>query len=150
MSGSCQLCANVLGSKFPSYTPGADADGDIDALSLWAGQSVVLVHKVQPAAQIVREIVTEAQAILDGLAQRRLKLLDGEACAVASRGQAQSLRPTPWHRVAYLRACTSSWDVGRWHPFTFLGWSATLASAGACSELMREASSPELVRTLGG
>jgi len=50
--------------RYRSYTPGADAEGDIDALSLWAGQSVALVHKVQPAAEIVREIVSEAQTIL--------------------------------------------------------------------------------------
>lgn len=32
--------------------------GDIDALSLWAGQSVALVNRVQPAAEIVRELVS--------------------------------------------------------------------------------------------
>lgn len=31
--------------RYQSYTPGDDADGDIDALSLWAGQSVGLVSK---------------------------------------------------------------------------------------------------------
>jgi len=45
-------------------------DGDIDAMSLWAGQSVALVHKRQPAAEIVREIDSEAQAILLRLARR--------------------------------------------------------------------------------
>ena len=55
--------------RYRSYTPAADADGDIDALSLWAGQSVALVHKIQPAAEIVREINSEARAILLRLAQ---------------------------------------------------------------------------------
>jgi nitronate monooxygenase len=55
--------------RYRSYTPEADADGDIDALSLWAGQSVGLVHKIQPAAEIVREIDSEARAILLRLAQ---------------------------------------------------------------------------------
>jgi NAD(P)H-dependent flavin oxidoreductase YrpB (nitropropane dioxygenase family) len=50
--------------RYRSYTPAADAEGDIDALSLWAGQSVALVHKTQPAAEIVREIFSEAQAVL--------------------------------------------------------------------------------------
>jgi NAD(P)H-dependent flavin oxidoreductase YrpB (nitropropane dioxygenase family) len=59
--------------RYRSYTPGADADGDIEALSLWAGQSVALVHRVQPAAEIIREIVSEAQSVLDRLAQRRLE-----------------------------------------------------------------------------
>jgi NAD(P)H-dependent flavin oxidoreductase YrpB (nitropropane dioxygenase family) len=58
--------------RYRSYTPGADAEGDIDALSLWAGQSVALIHKVQPAGEIVREIVSEAQTILFRLTQHRL------------------------------------------------------------------------------
>jgi NAD(P)H-dependent flavin oxidoreductase YrpB (nitropropane dioxygenase family) len=56
--------------RYRSYTPGTDAEGDIDALSLWAGQSAALVHKRQPAAEIVREIAGEAQAILFGLARQ--------------------------------------------------------------------------------
>jgi hypothetical protein len=32
--------------------------GDIDAISLWAGQSVALVRKPQPAAEIVAELVS--------------------------------------------------------------------------------------------
>jgi len=59
--------------RYRSYTPGTDAEGDIDALSLWAGQSAALVHKRQPAAEIVREIVGEAQAILLRLAQQQLR-----------------------------------------------------------------------------
>lgn len=57
--------------RYRSYTPAADAEGDIDALALWAGQSAALVRKIQPAAEIVREIDAEAQAILLRLAQRR-------------------------------------------------------------------------------
>src|SRR3954463_6225080 len=34
--------------RYQSYTPGDDAEGDIEALSLWAGQSVGLVSKIQP------------------------------------------------------------------------------------------------------
>src|SRR6185312_5445081 len=55
--------------RYRSYTPGADAEGDIDALSLWAGQSVGLVHKTQPAAEIVLEIEREARTILQRLAR---------------------------------------------------------------------------------
>jgi NAD(P)H-dependent flavin oxidoreductase YrpB (nitropropane dioxygenase family) len=50
--------------RYQSYTPGNDAEGDIDAMSLWAGQSVGLVSKVQAAGDIVREIAGEARAIL--------------------------------------------------------------------------------------
>jgi NAD(P)H-dependent flavin oxidoreductase YrpB (nitropropane dioxygenase family) len=53
--------------RYQSYTPGADAEGDVEALSLWAGQSVGLVSRVQPASEIVREIAEEARAILGKL-----------------------------------------------------------------------------------
>jgi nitronate monooxygenase len=55
--------------RYQAYTPGADAEGNIDALSLWAGQSVGLVSKVQSAGVIVREIADEAKSILQRLAQ---------------------------------------------------------------------------------
>ena len=56
--------------RYRPAPPAADAEGDIDAMALYAGQSVALVHKRQPAAEIVREIVSEAQAILLGLARQ--------------------------------------------------------------------------------
>jgi NAD(P)H-dependent flavin oxidoreductase YrpB (nitropropane dioxygenase family) len=55
--------------RYQSYTPGADDDGDIDAMALWAGQSVGLVSTVQSAAEIVRQIADEANAVLRRLAQ---------------------------------------------------------------------------------
>jgi NAD(P)H-dependent flavin oxidoreductase YrpB (nitropropane dioxygenase family) len=55
--------------RYQSFTPAADVEGDIDALSLWAGQSVGLVSKVQPAGDIVREIAEDARLILRRLAQ---------------------------------------------------------------------------------
>jgi NAD(P)H-dependent flavin oxidoreductase YrpB (nitropropane dioxygenase family) len=56
--------------RYQSYTPGADVEGDVDALSLWAGQGVGLVSKMQPAGDIVKEIADEARLILRHLAQR--------------------------------------------------------------------------------
>jgi NAD(P)H-dependent flavin oxidoreductase YrpB (nitropropane dioxygenase family) len=50
--------------RYQSYTPGADAEGDIDAMSLWAGQGVGLVSNPQSAADIVREIAEQADSIL--------------------------------------------------------------------------------------
>ena len=50
--------------RYQSYTPGPDAEGDIDALPMWAGQSVGLVSRVQPAAEIVRQIAEEAKLVL--------------------------------------------------------------------------------------
>jgi nitronate monooxygenase len=55
--------------RYQSRTPRADAEGDIDALSLWAGQGVGLVSEVQPASAIVGEIVDEARSILRRLGQ---------------------------------------------------------------------------------
>ena len=53
--------------RYRSFTPSADVEGDIESLSLWAGQGVGLVNKIQPAAEIVKEIYTEASAILKRL-----------------------------------------------------------------------------------
>ncbi len=46
--------------RYSCVTPQPDAVGDIDNLSLWAGQGVGLVGRLQPAAEIIREIVAEA------------------------------------------------------------------------------------------
>ena len=59
--------------RYTSITPGPDTVGEIEPLSLWSGQGVALVRKVQSAAEIVREMNDEANAIL-----RRL----GQECAV--------------------------------------------------------------------
>ena len=40
------------------------SEGDVEAMSLWAGQGVNLLRRVQPAAAIVREIVAEADTAL--------------------------------------------------------------------------------------
>jgi nitronate monooxygenase len=49
---------------YQSHTPLGVDDGDIDALSLWSGQGVSLVRRVQSAAEIIGEISDEARAIL--------------------------------------------------------------------------------------
>jgi hypothetical protein len=54
--------------RYRSYTPSADAQGDIDALSPWAGQGGgLLITRLQPSAGIVREIAAEAHAALQRL-----------------------------------------------------------------------------------
>jgi NAD(P)H-dependent flavin oxidoreductase YrpB (nitropropane dioxygenase family) len=55
--------------RYQTASPGPDTEGDIDAMPLWAGQSVGLVSKLQPAGDIVREIADEADRILRRLAQ---------------------------------------------------------------------------------
>jgi NAD(P)H-dependent flavin oxidoreductase YrpB (nitropropane dioxygenase family) len=53
--------------RYGCETLSEDTEGDIDAISLWAGQGVGLVKKLQPAADIVREIHDEASVILKRL-----------------------------------------------------------------------------------
>lgn len=55
--------------RYASFTPGPDAVGEIEPLSLWSGQGVALVRKVQPAAEIVREMNEQANSILRRLGQ---------------------------------------------------------------------------------
>ncbi len=54
--------------RYEPYTVGADFNGEIEALSLWAGQCVGLSNRQQPAAEIVQEIAQHAHAILRRLA----------------------------------------------------------------------------------
>jgi NAD(P)H-dependent flavin oxidoreductase YrpB (nitropropane dioxygenase family) len=54
--------------RYESYTATAELKGDIEALSLWAGQGVGLVNRVQPAADIVQEIASDARATIKNLA----------------------------------------------------------------------------------
>jgi len=43
-------------ARYASALPLAGMEGEIEALSLWAGQSVGLAHEVRPAAEIVAEL----------------------------------------------------------------------------------------------
>ena len=56
--------------RYRAVTPSADATGDIEALSLWAGQGVGLVKRVQGAAEIVHEIMDEARSVLQAWGTR--------------------------------------------------------------------------------
>lgn len=53
--------------RYDAFTPRPDTEGDIEALSMWAGQSVGLANRVQPAAAIVEEIMSEAKRAITGL-----------------------------------------------------------------------------------
>jgi NAD(P)H-dependent flavin oxidoreductase YrpB (nitropropane dioxygenase family) len=50
--------------RYEAVTARTDFTGDIDAMSLWAGQGVGLANRVQPAAEIVRDLVSEARSVL--------------------------------------------------------------------------------------
>ena len=45
--------------RYASATPAEGMTGDVDALSLWAGQSVALARVRQPAAEIVADLVSQ-------------------------------------------------------------------------------------------
>ena len=46
--------------RYDSTSPYDSLVGDVEALPMWAGQSVGLIREVEPAAEIVRRIATEA------------------------------------------------------------------------------------------
>jgi nitronate monooxygenase len=52
--------------RYTSMSPRDDVEGRVEELSLWAGQSVGLVHEVLPAGEIVRRTVADAERILAG------------------------------------------------------------------------------------
>jgi NAD(P)H-dependent flavin oxidoreductase YrpB (nitropropane dioxygenase family) len=66
--------------RFVSLPPNCDAGGEIDSMSLLAGQGVGLVREVKPAGQIVHELVEEARQLI---AQR----LAGLVATGADQGQ---------------------------------------------------------------
>lgn len=50
--------------RYQSYTPIPGTSGDVEAMSLWAGQGVSHVREILPAADIVAEIYTDAQRVM--------------------------------------------------------------------------------------
>jgi nitronate monooxygenase len=51
--------------RFMSLPPMADATGDIESMAMLAGQGLGLVREIQPAAEIVRELVEGARRIIE-------------------------------------------------------------------------------------
>ena len=56
---------------YDSATPGKGLQGEIDAMSLWAGQGVGQLRSTEPAGAVVTRMVEDADAILRGLATGR-------------------------------------------------------------------------------
>ena len=54
----------VPAQRGASMVPMRSTTGEIDAMPHWAGESVSAVKRVQPAAEIVRELVEEAESLL--------------------------------------------------------------------------------------
>lgn len=55
--------------RYEAVAARKDYEGDVEAMPLWAGQGVGLVNRRQPAAEIVSEIVTEAETVIAELAR---------------------------------------------------------------------------------
>jgi NAD(P)H-dependent flavin oxidoreductase YrpB (nitropropane dioxygenase family) len=51
--------------RFEAVTVDVNTQGNVDAMPLWAGESVGAVKRVQPAAEIVEELVAEAARLLE-------------------------------------------------------------------------------------
>jgi hypothetical protein len=49
---------SLLVNRRRGHQKGGHTTGEIEALSLWAGQSVALAKQSQPAAEIVAELVS--------------------------------------------------------------------------------------------
>jgi nitronate monooxygenase len=57
------------GTRYEPLVAPMDAQGDVEASSLWAGQGVGLVSRRQPAGAIIREIVEQAHDVFAHLAR---------------------------------------------------------------------------------
>lgn len=66
--GERQVIGKVPGRdilRYMSHTPDSTTTGDVEAMSMWAGQGVGLVRSVQPAAEIVSELWSDARQIME-------------------------------------------------------------------------------------
>jgi NAD(P)H-dependent flavin oxidoreductase YrpB (nitropropane dioxygenase family) len=50
--------------RFGGIPPAKDATGDIESMDFLAGQSAGLVNEIQPAAEIIQEMVKHAERLL--------------------------------------------------------------------------------------
>ena len=73
--GETQMAGQTIPvARFASLPPSREASGDIEAMSLLAGQSVGLVQEIKPAATIVHEMIKSAHQIIE---QRLTALANG-------------------------------------------------------------------------
>ena len=50
--------------RFESCVVTRDTTGTLEAMPHWAGESVASVKKIQPAAELINELVSEAEILL--------------------------------------------------------------------------------------
>lgn len=58
--------------KYSSVTATPEYTGDLEYLALWAGQSCSLVYEIKPAGEIVRDVVAQAEAVIERLSRIRM------------------------------------------------------------------------------
>lgn len=58
--------------KYASVTPTPEYTSDLEYLPFWAGQTCSLIHDIKPAGQIVRDVVREAEEVIDRLMRIRI------------------------------------------------------------------------------
>jgi nitronate monooxygenase len=62
--------AEIAIRRFASMPPNIRATGDIESMSLLAGQSVGLVDEIRPAAEVLRETVHGAERLIRELSAK--------------------------------------------------------------------------------
>jgi NAD(P)H-dependent flavin oxidoreductase YrpB (nitropropane dioxygenase family) len=59
--------------KYAAYMATPEFTGDLEYVPFWAGQSCSLVHEIKPAEEIVRDIIRDAEEVIDRLARIRTR-----------------------------------------------------------------------------
>ena len=50
--------------KYGAMLPIAGFNGDMESVALYAGESCSLIHDIKPAAQIIQDVVREAEEVM--------------------------------------------------------------------------------------
>jgi nitronate monooxygenase len=61
------LTQHIAGAQFPRYDDAAPMQGltgDVEAMALYAGQSVGLIHTIEPVQQLIKSLIEQANSRL--------------------------------------------------------------------------------------
>ncbi len=90
--------------RYDDTPPVADMRGDWEACALYAGESAGLIHQVQPAATIVREIVEEAKRTISRLANHFIPGSEPQGSGGMTNISNHSARKAPRRRRGRVRS----------------------------------------------
>ncbi len=66
MVGSVPVAGTTMEvPRYSVFNPVSGFQGDMEYTALYAGESCSLIHDIKPAGQIVQDIVSEAEGILE-------------------------------------------------------------------------------------